>query len=140
MDDQYQFETAEEYKQDIRECSDPNDNDEIINSIFQETIQKASDLYYLVNQKDFFVMNKTDCDDGTYKCEIECHRHNFTFATRKVRRILNNYVECQDVQVVQNPITGKFLVSQIPERSYLYLALFKGTVVKWVYRLQKLIM
>jgi hypothetical protein len=27
MDDQYQFETAEEYKQDIRECSDPNYND-----------------------------------------------------------------------------------------------------------------
>jgi hypothetical protein len=128
------YETNDEFKQGIREFIDnPDDLDEI-ESIFQKDIATATDLYYLVDQHDFFVMGKTDCGDGTYRCLIECDND---MATETVRRILSRYTECQGVQVAQ--MDREFLVSQIPERSYFYLALFKGTVVKWVYRLRKLI-
>jgi hypothetical protein len=133
-DELYQFETNDEFKQGIREFIDnPDDLDEI-ESIFQKDITTATDLYYLVDKQEFFVIGKTDCEDGTYRCVIVCEND---MATKTVRRILSHYTECQDVQVVQ--MDREFIVSQIPERSYLYLALYKGTVVKWVYRLRKLI-
>ena len=138
-DDQiYQFETADEYKQDIREVLGQYDDipdEKEIESEFQTNIKTATDVYYLVDKHDFSVIEKTDCGGDTYRCMIQCDNDN---TKETVRRILDHYVSLQGIKVIQ--VNRVFLVSQLPQRSYLYMALFEGTVVEWIHRLRKLIL
>ena len=132
-DDLYQFVTDAEYKEDIRQSiEDETDGD--IESIFRENIKLATDVFFLLDKHNFSVSNITEYVNGLFQCTIQC---DDAITTETMSHILDFYVKRQGVKVLQ--LKNKFIVLQIPELSYLYMALFEGTVVKWIHRLRKLI-
>jgi hypothetical protein len=141
-DDTLLFSTMEECKQDIMDhCVLPYRDDqestdsarEEMESIFSDNIKTARNVYYLADQAHFIVMDKTTSGDGLYKCLIQCDDDE---TVQKLLSILQFYVQ-QGVSVIQ--VGRGLFVSQMEKRSYLYSALFHGTVVKWIRRMRQLI-
>ena len=136
----FQYETIDEYKKDII-LNDIVNGDEMsldemslsVDSIFNENIKTATEVYFLLDKKRFHVLSTNSLGDELFTCNIQCYDD---VTVKKLLSILQFYVD-QGVKVKR--FGRELFVSQIKKRSYLYLALFQGMVVTWIHKMRKLI-
>ena len=101
-----------------------------VDSIFNENMKKATNVYFLLDKKRFHVLSTNSFGDELFTCNIQC---DDDVTVKKLVSILLD----QGVKVKR--FGRDLFVSQIKKRSYLYLALFQGTVVTWIHKMRKLI-
>lgn len=136
-----QFLTFEELKTDITDHFTPYVTDGVItdleqkeiDEIFIERIKIATNVYFLVDKENFIVFDKNSCGNNLFKCTIQCDDE------KTVQKLLSNIQVYTDQGVEVKRLDRALFISQIEKRSYLYLALFEGTVVKWIHQMRKLI-
>lgn len=147
-DDIYkQYETIEECKEDILNhdiipyrTDDQTDNvitdieQNEIDKIFNENMKTAEKIYFLVDKKNFAVLCESLDTDNKHRCMIECHDYK---TEKKLLSILKTFEGIKVVEIAT--MSGALFISQIEERSYLYLALFENRLVTWIHRMRKLI-
>ena len=146
-----QYETIEECKKDIlkhdiipyRTDDGEDDGTDVIitdteqdeiDKIFNENMKTAEKIYFLVEKKNFAVLNESLDTDNKYRCMIKCYDYK---TEKELLSILKTFESIKVVKIAS--LFGTLFISQIEKRSYLYSALFENRVVSWIHRLRKLI-